>query len=316
MGIHWSQDSARLDVRKRIEALTQPMPEHEVTPVDLDTQAALSKRSAVALVIAVLVLAALGGLFVGCSVMEGHKDPAAANSLALPGGAPGKIDAGRASGNDSDNGQPQPTSVSSTPAAPGQQVVVSVQGMVRSPGLIHLPADVRVGEAIERAGGALPDSVVVGINLAERVSDGMQIVINREGSSIAYAGTGGNGGGATAQGEGAGAVGNSGGQPGVGGASGTNGTAGGGHSAGTATGGSGGGAASGAGGTAGNGAKVNINQADSTLLQTLDGVGPATAEAIIAWRQANGKFSSIEQLMEVRGIGSAKFEAMKNRVTV
>ena len=61
---------------------------------------------------------------------------------------------------------------------------------------------------------------------------------------------------------------------------------------------------------------MNLNTADDTQLETISGIGPATAEAIIAWRDSNGPFTSVEQLMEVRGIGPAKFEAMRDAVTV
>lgn len=62
--------------------------------------------------------------------------------------------------------------------------------------------------------------------------------------------------------------------------------------------------------------KVNLNKASASELETLDGVGAKTAQAIIAHREAAGGFSSVEQLMEVKGIGPAKYEAMKDQVTV
>lgn len=61
---------------------------------------------------------------------------------------------------------------------------------------------------------------------------------------------------------------------------------------------------------------VNINTADATLLESLPGVGPSTAKAIIAHRQANGPFAKPEGLLEVKGIGDGKFAAMKQFVTV
>lgn len=54
-------------------------------------------------------------------------------------------------------------------------------------------------------------------------------------------------------------------------------------------------------------AKVNINTATAEELDTLPGIGPAKAKAIIAFRQANGTFRSLEQLMEVKGIGPKIF---------
>jgi len=61
---------------------------------------------------------------------------------------------------------------------------------------------------------------------------------------------------------------------------------------------------------------VNVNTADATLLESLPGVGPSTAKAIIAHRQANGPFAKPEGLLEVKGIGDGKFAAMKQFVTV
>ena len=63
-------------------------------------------------------------------------------------------------------------------------------------------------------------------------------------------------------------------------------------------------------------AKVNINTADSTQLQTLSGVGPATAQKIIDYRQSNGSFSSIEDIKNVSGIGEKTFEKLKDHITI
>lgn len=62
--------------------------------------------------------------------------------------------------------------------------------------------------------------------------------------------------------------------------------------------------------------KVNINTATKEELMTLDGVGEATAEKIIAYRQEHGSFSSIEEIKEVSGIGDKKYEAIKESITV
>lgn len=61
---------------------------------------------------------------------------------------------------------------------------------------------------------------------------------------------------------------------------------------------------------------VNINTADSTALETLPRIGPAMAGRIIAWREANGRFSAIEDLLDVTGIGEATFAGLKDLVTV
>lgn len=66
----------------------------------------------------------------------------------------------------------------------------------------------------------------------------------------------------------------------------------------------------------GGGGLVNLNSADAALLETLPGVGPATARNIVSHRESSGPFGSVEQLMEVSGIGPAKFAQMKDLVTV
>jgi len=63
-------------------------------------------------------------------------------------------------------------------------------------------------------------------------------------------------------------------------------------------------------------AMVNVNTADEALLDTIPEVGPATAQAIIEYRTQIGSFTSVEQLIEVTGIGPATLEAMRPFVTV
>lgn len=62
--------------------------------------------------------------------------------------------------------------------------------------------------------------------------------------------------------------------------------------------------------------KVNLNTATLEQLETLPRVGPALAQRILDWREANGRFSSIEDLTSVTGIGSKTFEGMRDLVTV
>jgi competence protein ComEA len=63
--------------------------------------------------------------------------------------------------------------------------------------------------------------------------------------------------------------------------------------------------------------KVNINTADAgTLDRVLVGVGPSKAEAIVAYRKANGAFRSADQLASVKGIGLATVEKNRDRILV
>lgn len=75
------------------------------------------------------------------------------------------------------------------------------------------------------------------------------------------------------------------------------------------------GAGGGSGQTA-SGDKIDINHADTQELDKIPGVGEATAAKIISFREKNGRFSKIEDLMEVSGIGEKKFESMKDVITV
>ncbi len=69
-------------------------------------------------------------------------------------------------------------------------------------------------------------------------------------------------------------------------------------------------------GTGPPGALVNINTATQTELETLPGIGPVTAQAILQWRTDNGAFSAVDELMEVSGIGEATLADLAPFVTV
>lgn len=155
-------------------------------------------------------------------------------------------------------------------------VVVHVVGAVRHPGVYELASDSRVAAAIDAAGGALPNAVLAAVNLARPISDGEQILVPTEDEVASRAGAG-----AAAAG----------GAPVPGGAAGS-------------------------GGGSTPGAPVNINTADAAALDTLPGVGPSTAQKIVADREANGPFASPEDLGRVSGIGPKKLEQLKGLVSV
>lgn len=62
--------------------------------------------------------------------------------------------------------------------------------------------------------------------------------------------------------------------------------------------------------------KININRADAALLETLPGIGPSKAARIIEYREANGSFKNIEDIMNVSGIGPKTFDSIKDLICV
>jgi competence protein ComEA len=139
----------------------------------------------------------------------------------------------------------------------------------------RLAAGARVVDAVEIAGGLLPEADVDVINLAAPLADGQRVYVPLVGQAPPAVVTGG-------------------------GATGSAGSAGG----------------SGAADAATAGGPVAVNSATAEQLDTLPGIGPATAAAIIAYRDQHGPFSSVEQLGEVRGIGPAKLDALRDLVSV
>lgn len=159
-----------------------------------------------------------------------------------------------------------------------QILVVDVGGAVAEPKVVRLESGARVDDAIQAAGGLAEDADTTSINRAMKVEDGTKVYVPKIGESSSADTSS--------------------------------------PSSGSAV--SGGSANSSASSTTSTGASglVNINTAGLEELDTLPGVGPSTAQAIIDDRTQNGSFSSIEDLMRVSGIGEKKFANMKSGITV
>ncbi len=64
------------------------------------------------------------------------------------------------------------------------------------------------------------------------------------------------------------------------------------------------------------GTPIDVNRATASELETLSGVGPATAAAIVQWRGDNGPFLTVDDLLDVPGIGPAKLAGLEDQVVV
>jgi competence protein ComEA len=61
---------------------------------------------------------------------------------------------------------------------------------------------------------------------------------------------------------------------------------------------------------------INLNTATAAQIATLPGIGPKTADLIVEYRQKNGPYKKVEEIMNVRGIGEKSFLKLKSRLTV
>lgn len=136
-------------------------------------------------------------------------------------------------------------------SVPTLTVVVHVVGAVESPGVIELPENSRIVDALAKAGGAREDAILSGINLARVLFDGEQIVVPSQADEPAAVSIDA--------------------PPGL----------------------------------------VSLSRGTSAELETLPRVGPATAARIIAWREENGPFTSVDDVLAVSGIGPATLEGFR-----
>lgn len=159
-------------------------------------------------------------------------------------------------------------------------IYVDVCGAVANPGVFQLAAGSRVFQAIEAAGGYLPEAALTCVNRAGVLTDGQQLYIltqeemERQGLDPAEM------------------SGASDGQ--------MNGSAGTGQNTGMTA----------------QDNRININTADEAQLTTLTGIGATRAQAIIAYREENGPFAAIEDIMNVQGIKEGTFAKIKDEIVV
>lgn len=182
-------------------------------------------------------------------------------------------------GSDAGNG----TEINSTGETQPEMIYVDVCGAVANPGVFQLAAGSRVFQAIEAAGGYLPEAVQNCVNRAGVLTDGQQLYIltqeemERQGLDPAEM------------------SGASDGQ--------MNGSAGTGQNTGMTA-------------QVQQDNRININTADEAQLTTLTGIGATRAQAIIAYREENGPFAAIEDIMNVQGIKEGTFAKIKDEIVV
>ena len=61
---------------------------------------------------------------------------------------------------------------------------------------------------------------------------------------------------------------------------------------------------------------VNVNSANSAQLQTLNGIGPSKAQEILKYRKAHGAFKTVDELVNVKGIGPKTLQNMKTQISL
>ena len=151
-----------------------------------------------------------------------------------------------------------------TPPPAVQTITVHIKGEVNNPNVYTLSSDSRIKDAIEIAGGTTNKAMVEYVNLAEKLTDGQEIIIPSK-EQIAK-------------------------NPKFTVSSKTS--------------------------TSSKGSIVNINTANIQELCNLPGIGEATAKKIIDYRNTKGRFNTKEDIMKVNGIGTSKFQSMKDLISI
>lgn len=145
--------------------------------------------------------------------------------------------------------------------AENSEIVISIMGEVRYPGMYGVPPDTRIGDLLSIA-EPLDTADLISINHAQKIQDGQQLIIpNKNATANNICGSAAMMGTPTDE-------------------------------------------------------RININTATAKELEELPGIGPTTAQAIIAYREKNGSFSSPEQLLEIKGIGMKTYERFVDQVRI
>jgi len=152
-------------------------------------------------------------------------------------------------------------------SATSENIVVHIAGQVENEGIIELPFNSRVNDAVREAGGLTAEADLSSVNLADILNDGQKIYIPSKdevnnGYNIEIFGNYNYSNEFMEVG------------------------------------------------------KVNINTANQSDFETLPGIGPSTALKIINYRKENGNFSNIDEIMNVPGIGQAKYDGIKDIIIV
>lgn len=201
---------------------------------------------------------------------------------------------------DSDKSAVQEASQTPEPAETvPQSIYVDICGAVAQPGVYELSPDSRVFHAIEKAGGYLPEAAASYLNRARSLNDGQQIYVPTQeevdSRMIPQTQDGNVQNGERSQAEGIGADGQISGTmidtqvPSDGGS---------------------------ADQSTSEASRINLNTADVSQLTTLTGVGESKALAIIAYREENGPFTSVEDIMNVPGIKEGTYEKIKDKIAI
>lgn len=230
----------------------------------------------IAVVVALLLVAGAGWWLLRPAA------PPVESTLPLASSDAAQVGGSAADSTASGSGAPSGTgAVSTSSTVPA--LVVQAAGAVAHPGVYRLDPAARVDDLVREAGGLTSAADRDRVNLAAPLADGERVWIPARGEErapeVVAGGTGSGGGGAAA--------------------------------------GSGGGSVAGAGASSATPTEpVDLNTATAEQLEALPGVGPATATAILAYREQAGGFRSVDDLLEVRGIGDAKMEQLRPLVRV